>query len=479
MPENKSRTWPWLLFVAVAAGGGWYAWQKYTDATPSDAVKAADKKAAFAKGGGAPIPVVGVPAQRADLDVYLTGLGTVTPLRTVTVKSRAEGQLMRVLFQEGQLVKEGQLLAEIDARAYEAQVKQSEGQLARDQALLANARLDVQRYRLLLTQDSIAKQQVDAQEALVRQYEGTVRVGQGQLENARLQLSYTRITAPITGRAGLRLVDQGNIVRAGDATGIVVITQLTPISVLYTLPQDNLPAVLKRQKDDKEVPVEAWDRELKVKLATGSLAAVDNLVDTTTGTVKLKASFANADGALFPNQFVNVRMKLETLAGQTVIPASAIQRGSQGIFVYVVKDDNRVTARAVKLGQADGPRTAIAEGLAPGEMVVVDGIDRLREGAAVALTQRPEFKPPVDGVRKPGGGRTKGGDKAGGDKASGDKAGAGKGGGAELTPEQRRARWEAMTPEERKARFDAMTPEQKARVLEAKARREAEGQAGK
>jgi multidrug efflux system membrane fusion protein len=202
-------------------------------------------------------------------------------------------------------------------------------------------------------------------------------------------------------------VDPGNIVRAGDATGLVVITQLTPISVLYTLPQDNLPAVLKRQLDEKEVPVEAWDRELRVKLATGSLSAVDNLVDITTGTVKLKASFANADNALFPNQFVNVRMKLETLADVTVIPAAAIQRGSQGIFVYVVKEDNRVTARPIKLGQADGARTAVTEGIAPGEIVVVDGIDRLREGAAVTLTQRPEFKGPVDGGAKKGGGRRK------------------------------------------------------------------------
>lgn len=403
MSEKKNRSWLWLLLLAVAAAGGWYAWDRYAAAPAADS-KATNKKAAFAKGGGAPIPVVGAPARRADLDVYLTGLGTVTPLRTVTVKSRAEGQLMRMHVQEGQAVKEGQLLAEIDPRAYEAQVKQSEGQLARDQALLANARLDVERYRLLLTQDSIAKQQVDAQEALVRQLEGTVRVGQGQLENARLQLSYTRISSPLSGRVGLRLVDPGNIVRAGDATGLMVITQLTPISVLYTLPQDNLPAVLKRQKDEKEVPVEAWDRELRVKLATGSLSAVDNLVDTSTGTVKLKASFANTDNALFPNQFVNVRMKLETLADMTVIPAAAIQRGSQGIFVYVVKEDNRVTARPVKLGQADGPRTAVTEGLAPGEIVVVDGIDRLREGASVALTQRPEFKGPVDGGGKKGGG---------------------------------------------------------------------------
>ncbi|MGE3676844.1 MAG: MdtA/MuxA family multidrug efflux RND transporter periplasmic adaptor subunit [Burkholderiales bacterium] len=406
MRRQSGRAWPWLLLLAIAGGGGWYAWDRTKAAAPPVAGKPAGK-AAFAKGAGAPIPVVAVPAQRADLDVYLTGLGTVTPLRTVTVRSRAEGQLMRVHFDEGQMVREGQLLAEIDPRAYEAQVKQAEGQLARDQALLANARLDVERYRLLLTQDSIAKQQVDAQETLVRQYEGVVRVDQGQLDNARLQLSYTRITSPISGRAGLRLVDPGNIVRPGDAAGIVVVTQLAPISVLYTLPQDELPAVLKRRQDDKAVPVEAWDRELKQKLASGSLAAVDNQIDTATGTVKLKASFANSDGALFPNQFVNVRMKLQTLSGVTVIPGSAIQRGSQGIYVYVVKDDQRVSARVVKLGQADGGRTQVTEGLAPGEIVVTDGIDRLRDGARVALTQRPEIKVPLEGAARKGGARRK------------------------------------------------------------------------
>jgi multidrug efflux system membrane fusion protein len=278
------------------------------------------------------------------------------------------------------------------------QLKQADGQLARDQALLANARLDLERYRTLLAQDSIAKQQVDSQESLVRQYEGVVKSDQSQVESARLQLTYARITAPIPGRTGLRLVDQGNIVRGGDATGIVVITQTTPIAVLFTVPQDALPAVIKRVQSGDELQVEAWDREQKAKLASGTLTAMDNLVDTATGTVKLKASFANDDSALFPNQFVNVRMKLDTASGQTVIPSAAIQRGGQGMFVYVVKDDETVTARAVKLGPIDGQRVAIAEGVAPGERVVVDGIDRLREGARVQVTKRPEFKPSVDGT---------------------------------------------------------------------------------
>ena len=410
----RSRAWLWLVLLALAAGGGYYAYQRYQPASEPSPLAVPGGPGPESKGGrpggaGAPIPVVAAPAQRGDLDVYLSGLGTVIPLRTVTVKSRVDGQLMRVHFREGQVIKEGQLLAEIDTRPYDAQLKQVEGQLARDQALLANARLDVERYRTLLAQDSIARQQVDSQEALVQQYEGVVRIDQGQLDNARLQLTYARITAPLSGRAGLRFVDPGNIVRAGDATGLVVITQLTPITVLYTLPQDNLPAVLQREKTGASVPVEAWDRELKIKLATGALAAIDNQVDTATGTVKLKANFANDDNALFPNQFVNVRMKLETLAGVTVIPAAAIQRGAQSLFVYVVKEDNRVTARPVKLGQVDGPRVAVSEGLAPGEMVVIDGIDRLREGAAVQLAQRPEFKPSVDGAApaKKGGGRRK------------------------------------------------------------------------
>jgi len=485
----RRSAWPWIVVLALAAGGGWWGYERYqASSAPAGVTSGAAAPAAkgSAKGGfGGPVPVVGVAARRGDLDVFLSALGTVTPLSTVTVKSRVEGQLMKVHFAEGQLVRQGQLLAEIDPRSFEAAVKQAEGQLARDQALLANARLDVERYRTLLAQDSIAKQQVDSQEALVRQYEGVVRVDQGQLENARLQLSYTRITAPVSGRAGLRLVDPGNIVRAGDATGLVVIAQIDPITVLFTLPQDTLPAVLKRHGAGAEVPVEAWDRELKARLATGTLAAIDNQVDTATGTFRLKANFANPSGALFPNQFVNVKMKLETLPGATIVPSAAIQRGAQSLFVYVVKDDSRVTARPVKLGPAEGANTAVTEGLAPGEVVVIDGIDRLREGAMVVLTKRPEFKPPVDGVLKKAPRRT---DKSGDGKPAAGKVGAAapaapstpgaaKAAG-ELSPEERRARWAAMSAEEKKAYWDSLSPEQKARILEAKAKREAERKAG-
>jgi multidrug efflux system membrane fusion protein len=302
-----------------------------------------------------------------------------------------------VHFQEGEIVQRGQLLAEIDPRPFEVMLKQAEGQLARDQALLANARIDVERYRTLLAQDSIAKQQVDAQEALVRQYEGTVKADQSQVDQARLQLTYARITAPLTGRVGLRLVDAGNIVCAGDANGLVVITQLAPIGVLFTVPQDELPALMKRVQTDERLPVEAWDREQKNRLAQGSLVAIDNQVDVATGTVKLKARFRNEDGTLFPNQFVNVRLKLETLEDQTVIQQSAVQRGGRGLFVYLVKEDMTVTARPVVLGPSDGPRVSVLKGIEPGERVVIDGIDRLREGTRVTLAKRPDFKPSIDG----------------------------------------------------------------------------------
>jgi multidrug efflux system membrane fusion protein len=273
------------------------------------------------------------------------------------------------------------VLAEIDPRAYRAQLAQAEGQMARDQALLANARIDVERYRTLYAQDSIAKQQVDTQEALVRQYEGTVKFDQGQIDNAKLQVLYSTITAPIGGRLGLRLVDAGNIVHASDANGLVVITQLQPIAAVFTIPQDRLPDVLKRLRAGAPLPVEAYDREQKIKLATGRLLTVDNQIDPTTGTVKLKAQFPNQDGGLFPNQFVNVRLQLDTLRGATLVPSPAVQRGAQGTFVYVLKDDHTVALRPVKTGVSEGETVAIESGLAPGETVVIDGNDRLRDGA--------------------------------------------------------------------------------------------------
>ncbi|WP_080403113.1 MdtA/MuxA family multidrug efflux RND transporter periplasmic adaptor subunit [Burkholderia ubonensis] len=335
---------------------------------------------------GHPLPVVAAAVRSGDIDVYLDGLGAVTPRNAVTVKTRVDGQLMRVLFREGQVVHAGQLLAEIDPRPFQVQLAQAQGQLARDQALLQNARVDLTRYRTLYAQDSLSQQQLATQETLVRQYEGVVKMDQAQIDNVRLQLVYARITAPLGGRAGLRQVDPGNIVHASDNNGLVVITEVEPITVVFTLPEDNLPAVLARLRNDETLPVEAYDRQGHKKLAAGSLLTVDNQIDPGTGTFKLKAQFDNRDDALYPNQFVNARLRVETRHGAVLAPAAAIQRGVDGTFVYVVNADRTVAVRRIKPGPAEGDTVAIEKGLAPGELVVVDGVDKLREGATVALS---------------------------------------------------------------------------------------------
>jgi multidrug efflux system membrane fusion protein len=332
-----------------------------------------------------PQPVTAVMTNKADFDVYLKGLGTVIPTNTVTVKSQVSGQLMSVRFKEGQHVNKDDLIAEIDPRPFQAQLMQAEGQLARDEAFLKNAKSDLALYKQLIAQDSIAAQQVTTQEALVKQYLGVIETDKGQIANAKLQLIYARVIAPITGRVGLRQVDPGNMVQVTDPNGIVVITQLQPVTVVFSLPQDNLTILMKRWNAGATLPVQAYDQEGKVLLARGKLLAVDNQIDTTTGTIKLKSIFDNKDNKLFPNQFVNVRLKVDTLHDATVMSSAAVQRGSIGTFAYVVKDDKSVTVRMLKLGPADGDNVVVMEGLAPGESVVTVGGDKLREGTKVEL----------------------------------------------------------------------------------------------
>ena len=393
MSTTRRRNTLLIALAVIVAAAGVGAWLYYDKSRGGEAAAQTDvKKAGKGRGGKGgdvgPIPVAASAAQVGDIPIYLSGLGTVVPMRAVTVRSRVDGELVRVNFTEGQYVKEGEVLAQVDPRPFQVQLDQAEGQLIKDQALLANARIDLERYQTLFKQDSIAKQQVDTQAALVRQYEGMVRTDEALVDNAKLQLSYARITAPIGGRLGLRQVDPGNIVHAADANGVVLITEVQPITVIFTLPQDNLPAIMQRIKGNAKLAVEAWDRGFRTKLASGELLTVDNVIDVTTGTVKLKAKFANADLALFPNQFVNARMLLEKRSGVLTIPSAALQRGSQGSFVYLVKDDSTVSVRLVKLGPSDGERVAVESGLTAGERVVVDGMDRLREGARVQVGAR-------------------------------------------------------------------------------------------
>jgi membrane fusion protein, multidrug efflux system len=334
---------------------------------------------------GGPVPVGVATVQKGDMPVTLTGLGTVTPLATVTVKTQINGYLTQVAFQEGQMVKKGDFLAQIDPRPYQVALEQAEGQLAKDQALLKNAQLDLVRYNTLVAQNSVATQTRDTQVSLVAQDQAAIKTDQAQVDAQKLNLVYAHIVSPVTGRVGLRQVDAGNYVQTSDANGIVIVTQLQPISVIFTLPEDNLPAVLKQLHAGASLAATAYDRTNTTELGKGNLETVDNQIDTTTGMVKLRAIFDNEQEILFPNQFVNVQLLVDTLRDTNIVPTAAIQHGAPGAFVYVVKPDQTAAVQQVKLGPGDGQHIAVLDGLQPGEKVVVDGSDRLREGAKVTL----------------------------------------------------------------------------------------------
>jgi len=362
-----------LLLLAAAAGVAWWVYPRAEPANP--------------RGGrfGVP-PVATATVASGDINVTINALGTVTSLATVAIKSQISGQLVAVHFQEGQIVKKGDLLAEIDSRPYQLTLAQGEGALKRDQALLESAKLDLERYQNLSKTNAIPRQQLDQQTALVKQDEGNIITDQAQIDTAKLNITYCHIIAPVNGRLGLRLVDPGNYVTPGDANGVVIITQLSPISVIFTTAEDNLPAILARLKAGATLEATAYDRSGTTKLAVGTVSSLDNQIDTTTGTLKLRAQFDNKDGALFPNQFVNIQLLVDVLHDTPVVPTSAIQRGAPGTFVYLVDPKaSTVSVQKVVLGPVDGDRVAVKSGLKPGDQVVVDGADKLKDGIKVTL----------------------------------------------------------------------------------------------
>jgi multidrug efflux system membrane fusion protein len=434
--KPKKRGLIWVIFLLAIAGVTGYAvWRiQQPGAIVQQQNNGGRGRGRGNRGGGGGgganvIPVVTAKVSRADLPVYLNGLGNVTAYYTVTVKSRVDGQLMKVNFNEGDLVQEGQVLMEIDPRPYQVQLDLAQGTFARDTALLTNAKLDLERYTTLIAQDAVPKQQLDTQKALVAQYEGNIKTDQANIDNAKLNLTYAKVTAPITGRVGLRLVDPGNIVHASDQTGMLVITQLQPITCLFTLPEDNLPAVMQKLRAGIHLPVDAYNRDNSQKLDTGTLETVDNQIDSSTGTSKLKAVFPNKQGNLFPQQFVNIQLKVDTLVHKLVVPNVAIQNGQQGTFVYTVNPEtSAVHLKTVTVGVTDKENAEIRSGLTEEDQVVVDGTDRLDEGTVVRIRKPGE----LDAINAPTGrgrGRGRGGaangganPAASGNAASGDRS---------------------------------------------------------
>jgi multidrug efflux system membrane fusion protein len=384
--RSSGKGWIWLLVLVAAAAVAYYYWPKGEAAQAGTAPaegKGSGKKGG--RGGGLP-PVVTVKATRGNIGVYLDGLGNVTPIYTVTIKTRVDGQLMDVKYKEGDLVQKGAPLIEIDPRPYKVALEQAEGQQARDQALLDNARVDMARYQTLLAQNAIPEQQLSTQKALVQQYIGTVKADQGAIDSAKLNIAYCNIAAPITGKIGLRLVDPGNIVHASDQTGLLVITQMEPISAIFPIAEDHLGPVAKRYRAGQKLKVEAWDRDKTQRIATGYLETMDNQIDQTTGTLKLRAIFDNKDNALFPNQFVNARLLVEEKHNVVLLPSAAIQRTTSNVYVWQLKPDSTVTVRNITVGTTEGEQSEITSGLDAGDTVIMTGVDKLNEGSKVNVS---------------------------------------------------------------------------------------------
>jgi len=410
-PRRSKLRWLWLPVLALLCWAGYEYWPKIGPwiSGPTAPTRKSGKKGGKG-GGGGPTPVVATRAHRGNIGVYYKNLGSVTPLQTVSVTSVVGGQLMSVNYKEGDIVQKDQLLMEIDPRPYEVQLENAEGQLAKDQALLANARVDLARYETLVKQNAVPTQTLDTQKALVDQDVGTVKSDQAMINSAKLNLVYCKITAKFTGRVGLRLVDPGNIVQANSPTPLVVLTQIEPISVLFPVVEDTLPTVYQKMRAGESLSVEAWDRQNTTKIATGKLATIDNEIDQTTGTVRARAMFDNKNFELFPNQFVNVRLLVQQKTGVVLLADAAIQRSSE-VYVYLVKPDSTVTVRNITTGTTDGGETEITSGLAAGDEIVMTGVDKLQEGTKVNATV-PGEQPAGRG----GAGGNKGGGKKGGGK---------------------------------------------------------------